>query len=370
MMPQNTAPRAAPGARRDPIYSRGMASEGGKHGDRPESAERLATARSATADGPETWKLRRIEITNYKALDHLELDIPAPLMPGDPDIFVVGSKNGVGKTSLLECCALGYLGKTYRQFTLASGAARASIRFGSPSFTIETSYDADRASRLTCADVEYKDFLPPADRVALKDETALCLFGRSLEPLAYKDLLMFHSYRKVSEGSLQLQEMLNSSGPQDASMLKMTIVGMMLAKSGLLENYSEPDSEARLEQLNQLLYSFAGGRVDKLRTMGDNRLDIRITKQDGTSFSFDALSSGQKEIISTFFLIWNATRTRPALVLIDEPELHLNAEWQREFIRQLHLLAPHNQYILATHSEEIFASVPEERRVLLVGPQG
>ena len=104
--------------------------------------------------------------------------------------------------------------------------------------------------------------------------------------------------------------------------------------------------------------------------IASDQLDLRIVTPRNTTFSFDALSSGQKEIVTTLFLIWNETLAHPALVLIDEPELHLNAEWQREFLRHLLALAPKNQYILATHSEDIFASVSEERRVLLEASHG
>ncbi len=57
-----------------------------------------------------------MNIENYKKLDHLEIDFPRPLMEGDLDIIVLGSKNGGGKTSVLECCSLlmlvGATGKT------------------------------------------------------------------------------------------------------------------------------------------------------------------------------------------------------------------------------------------------------------------
>jgi predicted ATP-binding protein involved in virulence len=71
-------------------------------------------------------------------------------------------------------------------------------------------------------------------------------------------------------------------------------------------------------------------------------------------------------MIATLFLIWRNTAEQPGIVLIDEPELHLNAEWHGDFVEQLRKLAPRNQYILATHSEEIFRSVDESRRALLV----
>ena len=96
-------------------------------------------------------------------------------------------------------------------------------------------------------------------------------------------------------------------------------------------------------------------------------MDIRVKPINGRdSFSFDGLSSGQKEMIATLFLIWKNTKDQPSIVLIDEPELHLNAEWHGDFVRQLYQLAPYNQYVLATHSEEMFRSVDERHRAVLV----
>ena len=85
--------------------------------------------------------------------------------------------------------------------------------------------------------------------------------------------------------------------------------------------------------------------------------------------TFDGLSSGQKEIISTLFLIWYHTKDKPSVVFIDEPELHLNAQWHRSLVNRLMKLAPNNQYIMATHSEDIMDSVEEDRRILLTNNQ-
>ena len=53
-----------------------------------------------------TIRIERIAIKNYKGIDQLELDFPPPRMLGDPDIHVMGSKNGLGKTAIMECCSL------------------------------------------------------------------------------------------------------------------------------------------------------------------------------------------------------------------------------------------------------------------------
>jgi hypothetical protein len=70
------------------------------------SAAAEDAAPASPSPAPTGCKLRRLEIEKLKAIDRLELDLPGPLMEGDPDVFVIGSANGVGKTSVLEACAL------------------------------------------------------------------------------------------------------------------------------------------------------------------------------------------------------------------------------------------------------------------------
>ncbi len=53
-------------------------------------------------------KLRYLKVQNFKALDFLEMEFPPPRMTEDPDILVIGSRNGLGKTSVLEACVLLY----------------------------------------------------------------------------------------------------------------------------------------------------------------------------------------------------------------------------------------------------------------------
>ena len=69
--------------------------------------------------------------------------------------------------------------------------------------------------------------------------------------------------------------------------------------------------------------NYAGGKIGKLRPELNSGLDIRIQQLDHleTSFSFDGLSSGQKEIISTLFLLSRLSRKANSIVLLDEPEL-------------------------------------------------
>jgi energy-coupling factor transporter ATP-binding protein EcfA2 len=80
------------------------------------------------------------------------------------------------------------------------------------------------------------------------------------------------------------------------------------------------------------------------------------------------LSSGEKQLVLLLASV-TAARGRPALFLIDEPELSLNYEWQRDLVQHLSTLTEDSptQLVLATHSLEILSRVP--RSAVFVGSQ-
>lgn len=81
-----------------------------------------------------------------------------------------------------------------------------------------------------------------------------------------------------------------------------------------------------------------------------NEYGIRLKKQ-GTSFLVGAASSGEKELLIYMFAIY-ALNIRDALILIDEPEMHLHPRWQKLLLDLFERLSlkTGNQFIMATHS--------------------
>ena len=355
-------------------------------------------------------RLQRLVVKNYKALDNLELEFAPPQMKNDPDIHVMGSKNGLGKTSVLESCALLFLaavsGETefdlLRDFPgllerheVSVDLADLLVRAGEREAIIQGTFlleneattvalSLTKARRLLKAKFEgpttpFRELLREA-RVNAKELAArflVSLLALNPEPLLLPRLAYFHSYRKLQEGNPEFGMMVESERywrraryrpgiNLPISTFKVEMLRLMMTQADLFEDMPDQESSSVLEQLNALVERYAGGRIEKLRPLPDSTLDFRIQPSNrGGSYSIDGLSSGQKEIISTLFLIWQHTRHSPAIVLIDEPELHLNIEWHNDFIDQLQRLAPQNQYIIATHSQEVFGSVPEDRRILL-----
>jgi predicted ATPase len=345
---------------------------------------------------PQNIKLRHLEIENFKAIDSLKIDFPAPRMKNDSDVIVLGSKNGVGKTSVLESCALICLAAMLdiEELVDISGirvpidVIDLIVRAGSSRSIIKGTFDAGSHK----AEVElvlnrngivekigsklYFESIHDLIKPDMMERYMFSLVGLNSDPLIYPPLLYFNSYRKVKEGNPELG-MIVESGRENRrtrfqpdykfsiSAFKLEILRLMMGKADLFET-NEKQAGDSLEKLNELVRSYAGGTIEKLRTSPDNTIEFRISPVNGgESFAFDGLSSGQKEIISTLFLIWQYTKTTPSIILIDEPEMHLNAGWHQDFTYKVTELAPNNQYIFATHSEDVFASVEGDRRIIL-----
>ena len=346
-------------------------------------------------------RINRISIKNYKGLDELELDFDPPKMPNDPDIMVMGSKNGIGKTSVIECCALLLLSlspnlrredsfsrmERYYPIDIPDLLIRAGIEFAEISGDIDYGgeilkkigiriYRNGRIEKLHSKETkEPKEFLFNRDIFELVK--SVC--GFTPNPAIESMFLLFHSYRKVQEGNLELGMMIdpekktryirNIDSPMSA--FKLRILRSIMAKADLFERVDEEDSVKVIKKLDELIEIYVGGKIGKLLPSIDNTVDFRINintknQDESSTFSFDGLSSGQKEIISTLFLIWYHTKDNPSVVFIDEPELHLNMQWHSGFISALTRMAPKNQYIIATHSEYIMDSVEKYQRILII----
>lgn len=103
-------------------------------------------------------------------------------------------------------------------------------------------------------------------------------------------------------------------------------------------------------QINRL---FVG---TKTLAAGANGLEIRLA--DDTAVDISALSSGEKQLIR---LLMAAVAAEDSTIIIDEPELSMHIDWQREFVNTAQSLSPECQLIAATHSPEILADVPDAK---------
>ena len=88
---------------------------------------------------------------------------------------------------------------------------------------------------------------------------------------------------------------------------------------------------------------------------------IHVETGDG-EIGIDLLSSGEKHLLR---ILLECLATPSNCLLIDEPELSLHIDWQRELPKALETINPLAQTVMATHSPDIMAEVSDERIIAL-----
>jgi predicted ATP-binding protein involved in virulence len=100
-----------------------------------------------------------------------------------------------------------------------------------------------------------------------------------------------------------------------------------------------------------------------------------MLKKDGEFFNLDQLSDGEKGFITLVgdiarrLTIANPNLENPlrgkGIVLIDEIDLHLHPNWQRQIVPKLLKIFPNCQFFISTHSPQVISHVKPENIFLL-----
>lgn len=84
--------------------------------------------------------------------------------------------------------------------------------------------------------------------------------------------------------------------------------------------------------------------------------EIQLEMSDGSKLGLPSLSSGEKQL---FFICLTALQSSNHSLIIDEPELSMHVDWQKKLVVSLRELNANMQLIMATHSPEITADLPD-----------
>lgn len=127
--------------------------------------------------------------------------------------------------------------------------------------------------------------------------------------------------------------------------------------------------EAAVKAINDRVFKvgdkqlFAGKKLAGIRKEPPEA----IIEAEGQKHRLDRLSSGEKSLVQLFLRL-GSHMTRNTLLLVDEPEVHLHRNWQYETLYSLMNLAkthyPGVSIVMASHSERIMKAfglnIPEE----------
>lgn len=132
--------------------------------------------------------------------------------------------------------------------------------------------------------------------------------------------------------------------------------------TGYLRNLIAAESGERLEaeDLNETLKElfktfFPDKEYEGVRPMSEGSLEFPVRLPGGEVHDIDDLSSGEKEILYGYLRLRNSTPRR-SVILLDEPELHLNPGLLQGFADFYHRhlgVAQENQLWLVTHSDTL-----------------
>jgi predicted ATPase len=111
-----------------------------------------------------------------------------------------------------------------------------------------------------------------------------------------------------------------------------------------------------------------GRRLDFVGINERGTLSIKVADTaTGRTFDIDGMSSGEKGLILTFLLM-SRSMARDGLLLLDEPELHLNPAVCKDvlgFLVAKYAVPKNLQILICTHSPEILASAFDQKNCAL-----
>jgi predicted ATPase len=88
----------------------------------------------------------------------------------------------------------------------------------------------------------------------------------------------------------------------------------------------------------------------KVMDVKDSKLGFKLS--DGTKMNWYDLSSGEKQLLIILLTVL-CQDEKPSILIMDEPEISLHLEWQKELIKIIRTINPNCQLIIVTHSPGI-----------------
>jgi len=291
--------------------------------------------------------LREIEIADFRGISQLRLSFLGPdNQPGR--IAVIGGPNGSGKTSALEACLIA----TGNTELIRGASGPKAIRQGAHDYTIKASFQSAGGTK----QVEYHS-TPKVNPFKVK-----CDYFSSWRAPKLIGAVPVTAGKKGKRPAVTEENRLWT--------IKQLLVNAkayvsMSPQPMILSEYDEV-----IDKVNEIWEMFYPGQkqtfsVEPAGDDPDAGFDVFLNIGDKQRVPLDALSSGQIEL---FLLAGSALprREKESILCIDEPELHLDPQWHRLILRAMMKLRPTCQFIVGTHSPEIYDSVMSYERHFLV----
>lgn len=158
--------------------------------------------------------------------------------------------------------------------------------------------------------------------------------------------------KRIGEDRIENIDSLNSfinEPPNNSSMPNMIFLKYYLQK--LVKIYDEQKPlDSKLRKFSDVCTKYLSG---KKIIYDESLLTMSVYDYNNVEIDFEDLSSGEKQVISIFSKVYLDVIT-PCIFIIDEPEISLSIEWQKEFLKDIFESQKIGLMIATTHSPFIF----------------
>lgn len=336
--------------------------------------------------------IQRLRLANFRAFRDFSLDFSEGLN-------LIAGINGAGKTTILDAIELGMTHMVSRlksESSTGKSMTDADIRNGCHSARVDLFFcdEGEQFSELTLcatrtgvereAESNYKDVSAWARKYRIK--------RANREEVSYPIL----AHYKVNRAVLAIPKREKLSHPEDPLSgydKALTGGGDFRQFFAWFRDQEDYENEQRREQDDkcyqdaslQAVRSALEKFLPELKRIRVRRHPQAMIANKGNSVvEISQLSDGEKcylaligdiacrlaRLASGLKLTSDQILNGQGIVLIDELDLHLHPQWQRQSIRLLPKVFPKIQFIVTTHSPQMIGEVEPERVTLLQGKSG
>jgi len=333
----------------------------------------------------ERVRVKKIEIINFKGIEHLELDFTYIDSDRILDNIVFYGINGSGKSTLLEAINLSIL----ISMSLTKDISLKMLeKFFIQNFSLgkEWIYNNKEEFKINIQIIDNNHLIE--SRLIYNEKSGFNLDTKNKDKFSkkFQDFPMEYlsSYRlfyptKVNQAgdwskieelrsnifSIDENHSLGLQFTNDYNSVKQYLVNLITDKKvGVIND----ENLKVLEKIKEAFKIFFPNKIfleQLARSDMSQDYKFLIENEDKTVVDIDQLSSGEREVIA-FFTYLSTKALNVSILIIDEPELHLHDKWQSLIPYAIRKLFPNVQLFMATHSEEIHQSFSESELFGLV----
>ena len=166
----------------------------------------------------------------------------------------------------------------------------------------------------------------------------------------------------------ELLQQINSSRINNTETVALNILNIYRRFTEERVKMQENSFEGLRQYLKSVNEFLEGKKIEIVRgenTSGSSA-SVQIVYEDESSSDIQALSSGERQIVT---MIYTASKMNlQKIVLIDEPEISLHIDWQRLLLKKMSEQLPGRQIIVCTHSPIIGADYEDHLVELKLRP--